>query len=46
VALLAHYASLETGRCDHIDFSVHEAVTQILDPGFGMGGSVPSSSLT
>ncbi|TQE21180.1 crotonase/enoyl-CoA hydratase family protein [Streptomyces ipomoeae] len=38
-ALLAHYSSLETGRGDHIDFSVHEAVTQILDPGFGVGGS-------
>ena len=39
VTLLAHHSSLTTGRGDHIDFSVHEAVTQILDPGFGMGGS-------
>ncbi|MGO4759472.1 CoA transferase, partial [Streptomyces sp. 2MCAF27] len=39
VTLLAHHSSLETGRGDHIDFSVHEAVTQIVDPGFGMGGS-------
>ncbi|MFJ3798654.1 crotonase/enoyl-CoA hydratase family protein [Streptomyces sp. NPDC090088] len=39
VALLAHYNSLRTGHGDHIDFSVHEAVTQLLDPGFGMGGS-------
>ncbi|MEU9343084.1 crotonase/enoyl-CoA hydratase family protein [Streptomyces sp. NPDC048278] len=39
VALLAHHNSLRTGHGDHIDFSVHEAVTQLLDPGFGMGGS-------
>ncbi|MEU9450216.1 crotonase/enoyl-CoA hydratase family protein [Streptomyces sp. NPDC048277] len=39
VALLAHYNSLRTGHGDHIDFSVHEAVAQIIDPGFGMGGS-------
>lgn len=39
VALLAHFSSITTGRGDHIDFSVHEAVTQVLDPGFGVGGS-------
>ncbi|GGN23092.1 hypothetical protein GCM10011578_055170 [Streptomyces fuscichromogenes] len=39
VALFAHYNSLENGYGDHIDFSVHEATTQVIDPGFGMGGS-------
>ncbi|MFC8427956.1 crotonase/enoyl-CoA hydratase family protein [Streptomyces sp. NPDC057253] len=39
VALLAHYNSLQTGHGDHVDFSVHEATTQVIDPGFGMGGS-------
>ncbi|MGW0948906.1 crotonase/enoyl-CoA hydratase family protein [Streptomyces sp. NPDC002623] len=39
VALFAHYNSLQNGYGDHIDFSVHEATTQVIDPGFGMGGS-------
>ncbi|MYQ33917.1 crotonase/enoyl-CoA hydratase family protein [Streptomyces sp. SID4956] len=39
VALLAHFSALTTGRGDHIDFSLHEAITQVIDPGFGIGGS-------
>lgn len=38
-ALLAYLNRLDTGHGDHIDFSVHEAVAQVFDPGFGIGGS-------
>ncbi|TMR98440.1 CaiB/BaiF CoA transferase family protein [Nonomuraea basaltis] len=38
-ALLAYLNRLATGRGDHIDFSVSEAVAQVLDPGYGIGGS-------
>ncbi len=39
VALLAYLNRLDTGCGEHIDFSLHEAVTQVFDPGFGIGGS-------
>ncbi|WP_250399261.1 CaiB/BaiF CoA transferase family protein [Streptomyces cellostaticus] len=38
-ALLAYRNRLETGVGDRIDFSVHEAVIQVIDPGYGIGGS-------
>ncbi|MFJ4828625.1 crotonase/enoyl-CoA hydratase family protein [Streptomyces sp. NPDC088747] len=39
VALLAHFSALTTGLGDHIDFSLHEGIAQVIDPGFGIGGS-------
>jgi crotonobetainyl-CoA:carnitine CoA-transferase CaiB-like acyl-CoA transferase len=33
--LVAYWNRLETGRGDHVDFSVFEAATQIMDPAFG-----------
>jgi crotonobetainyl-CoA:carnitine CoA-transferase CaiB-like acyl-CoA transferase len=38
-ALLAYTARLDTGQGQLVDFSLLEAVTQTLDPGWGMGGS-------
>ncbi|MGW2517504.1 CaiB/BaiF CoA transferase family protein [Streptomyces sp. NPDC001617] len=38
-AVLAYLNRLDTGLGDHIDFSLHEAVVQVFDPGFGIGGS-------
>jgi crotonobetainyl-CoA:carnitine CoA-transferase CaiB-like acyl-CoA transferase len=37
--VLAHYQALRTGRGDDVDFSVFEALIQVLDPGMGIGGS-------
>ena len=46
-AMAAYLLRLRTGGGDHADVSVHEAVAQVLDPGYGIGGSatggVPSS---
>jgi crotonobetainyl-CoA:carnitine CoA-transferase CaiB-like acyl-CoA transferase len=33
--LLAYWNRLETGRGDHVDFSILEAATQIMDPAYG-----------
>ncbi|MFC4585232.1 CaiB/BaiF CoA transferase family protein [Sphaerisporangium corydalis] len=38
-ALLAYGNRLDTGRGDHVDVSIFEATVQVLDPGFGIGGS-------
>ena len=38
-ALSAYWQRLQTGRGDHIDFSLHEGVLQTLDPAFGIGGT-------
>lgn len=38
-ALLAYINRLDTGRGDHVDCSIYEITTQILDPGLGIGGS-------
>jgi crotonobetainyl-CoA:carnitine CoA-transferase CaiB-like acyl-CoA transferase len=38
-ALVAYYNRLETGNGDLVDVSVYEATAQVLDPGFGIGGS-------
>ena len=38
-ALLAYLNRLECGQGDHVDFSLHDAVVQVFDPGFGIGGS-------
>jgi crotonobetainyl-CoA:carnitine CoA-transferase CaiB-like acyl-CoA transferase len=38
-ALVAYYNRLETGRGDLVDVSVYEATAQVLDPGFGIGGT-------
>ncbi|WP_431906551.1 CaiB/BaiF CoA transferase family protein [Nonomuraea jabiensis] len=47
--LLAYTNRLETGRGDHVDCSVYEMTAQVLDPGFGIGGSatggVPATEL-
>lgn len=46
-AISAYLLRLRTGEGDHADVSVYEAVAQVLDPGYGIGGSatggVPSS---
>lgn len=39
VALLAYWQRLRTGRGDVLDFSINDAVAQILDPGIGVSGS-------
>lgn len=39
VALLAYWQRLHTGRGDLLDFSINDAVAQILDPGIGASGS-------
>ena len=33
--LVAYWNRLETGRGDHVDFSILEAATQIMDPAYG-----------
>lgn len=38
-AVLGYYQALRTGVGDDIDFSVSEALIQVLDPGMGIGGS-------
>lgn len=47
--LLAYLNRLDTGRGDHVDCSVYEMTAQVLDPGFGIGGSatggVPATEL-
>lgn len=37
--LLAYWQRLQNGRGDHLDFSIHEAVAQTIDPGLGATGS-------
>ena len=39
VALLAYWQRLYTGQGDCLDFSINDAVAQILDPGVGVTGS-------
>jgi len=39
VALVAYLQAVQTGRGDHLDFSVLEATIQTLDPGMGVTGS-------
>ncbi|MBE9374609.1 CoA transferase [Saccharopolyspora sp. HNM0983] len=36
-ALLAHFRRLRTGGGDHLDISLHETLTQVIDPPFGAG---------
>ncbi|MET0419704.1 MAG: CoA transferase, partial [Actinoplanes sp.] len=38
-ALVAYYNRLATGAGDLVDVSVYEATAQVLDPGYGIGGS-------
>ncbi|MET0378018.1 MAG: CoA transferase [Spongiibacteraceae bacterium] len=38
-ALIAYWQRLQSGVGDHLDFSVFEATTQVLDPGLGVTGS-------
>ncbi|MFT3799986.1 MAG: CoA transferase [Burkholderiaceae bacterium] len=38
-ALVAHWAALEDGHGDHLDFSLFDATTQVLDPPLGPTGS-------
>jgi crotonobetainyl-CoA:carnitine CoA-transferase CaiB-like acyl-CoA transferase len=37
--LVAYMNRLDTGRGDHLDFSIYEATAQCIDPGFGTGGT-------
>ena len=37
--LVAYANRLETGVGDHVDVSVYEATGQVLDPGYGIGGT-------
>jgi crotonobetainyl-CoA:carnitine CoA-transferase CaiB-like acyl-CoA transferase len=37
--LVAYANRLETGIGDHVDVSVYEATGQVLDPGYGIGGT-------
>ncbi|WP_220387323.1 CaiB/BaiF CoA-transferase family protein [Agreia bicolorata] len=39
VILLAYLNAVRLGHGDFVDFSTNEALVQILDPGFGIGGS-------
>ncbi|MEE1916343.1 CoA transferase [Pseudomonas asiatica] len=39
VALLGQWQRLKTGCGDHLDFSIQEAIAQVLDPGLGVTGS-------
>jgi crotonobetainyl-CoA:carnitine CoA-transferase CaiB-like acyl-CoA transferase len=49
LTLVAYWKALGTGLGDHLDYSVLDGVTQVLDPGYGIGGSaaigVPASQL-
>ena len=38
-ALVAYWAALESGQGDHLDFSLFEALAQVLDPPVGSTGS-------
>lgn len=38
-ALLGYWQQLHTGAGDHLDFSIYEAIAQVLDPGLGVTGS-------
>lgn len=42
--LLAYWQRLNTGVGDHLDFSIHEATAQILDPGLGVTGSAAAGA--
>ncbi|MCW2541825.1 MAG: hypothetical protein JWN95_3550 [Frankiales bacterium] len=42
VALVAYFHRLRTGEGAHADVSAYEATAQVLDPGFGIGGSATS----
>ncbi|MBY4208121.1 CoA transferase [Rhodococcus fascians] len=43
-ALVAHYQKVRTGRGDQIDFSVFEAVIEIVDPPFGTAGTASAGT--
>jgi crotonobetainyl-CoA:carnitine CoA-transferase CaiB-like acyl-CoA transferase len=42
--LIALYHRLRTGAGDHVDVSVFEAMLQVFDPGFGVGGGALAGS--
>jgi crotonobetainyl-CoA:carnitine CoA-transferase CaiB-like acyl-CoA transferase len=42
--LIAFYHRLRTGAGDHVDVSVFEAMLQVFDPGFGVGGGALAGS--
>jgi len=43
--LLGHWQRIQTGRGDHLDFSIYEATAQLLDPAFGVTGSASAGKL-
>lgn len=43
-ALVAYWQRLHTGIGDHLDFSVHEATAQVLDPALGVTGSAAAGA--
>ena len=44
-ALVAYWNRLETGRGDHVDFSIFEAAAQIMDPAYGTASVSRASAL-
>jgi crotonobetainyl-CoA:carnitine CoA-transferase CaiB-like acyl-CoA transferase len=38
-ALIGYWQRLHTGVGDHLDFSIHDATVQVIDPGLGVTGS-------
>ena len=42
-ALMAYWNRLETGLGDHVDFSIYDAVVQVLDPPFGAIGTAAAA---
>lgn len=43
-ALVAYWQRLHTGTGDHLDFSIHEATAQVLDPALGVTGSAAAGA--
>lgn len=39
VSLLGHWQGLRRGAGDHLDFSIYEAIAQVMDPALGVTGS-------
>src|ERR1700756_754484 len=42
-ALVSYWNRLETGRGDHIDFSLYEATAQVIDPAMGTVGTAQAA---
>lgn len=42
--LIAYWQRLQTGVGDHLDFSIHDATAQVLDPALGVTGSAAAGA--